>query len=127
MKIKNFVVLLAWLIVIALTGVLALTIRNTEPLVGGMFAGMSFFLAFGAVVVQKYGQVPIGPIVSKSTVLKLGIWPVGVLTALAILLIFTLSSAPFLLGFLETLIFAACFMFATLAVIARNPERENHK
>lgn len=125
MKLKSLVELVVWLIGIALTDVLSFTLKDTVPLAGGMLAGMSVYLILGMVAERKYGRVPVEAVIPKSVVLKLGLWPIAVLVLLAVFFIYVLPQAPFLLGFLETLTTAACFMFATLAIIVRNSERED--
>ena len=120
MKLKGLVGLAVWLIGIVVTGVLAFVAKDTTPLAGGMLAGMSVFLIFGMVIERKYGHIPVSSILPKSVVLKLGLWPIAILVLWAVFLMYLLPSAPFLLGFLETGITVAIYMFAMLAVVVKN-------
>ena len=88
------------LVGIAIIGVLAFVFTGDVPQVGGMLAGASLVLLVALIVGIRYGHRTIGSILPKKVVLKI------------------------VLSFVGTVMFYAGFMFASLAIMAKNPERE---
>jgi len=106
---------------IVLTGALSFVLKDSLPEISGVLAGMSLFLILCEVIGIKWGAHPIGSIISRTTILKLGVWPIIVFGVSAALLIYSLSSRSFLLCFLGTLAFVVSFMLVSLGIVARNP------
>lgn len=85
--------------------------------VSGILAGAFAFLLITEIVVHKYGERSISSLVSRETVLKLGISPIIAFAVCALWMVFASS---FLSSLLATVLVGFSFMGLSLAIVARN-------